>query len=78
MEITVENEQLVKRTEIKDTPFTIIEVEGMYFGTIGNYKMTETFKTFDEAHDAITANTWNNVTNLFIVLHQIFKDKNLI
>ena len=74
-EITVENEQLIKRHEIPTTPFTIVEIEGEYFGSMGNYRLTEKFKSFEEAHDAITANTWNNVTNLIITIHEILKNK---
>lgn len=75
--ITIENEELVKRHEIKDTPFTIVEIEGEFFATMGQYRLTEKFKTYEEAHDTITANTWNNVTNLIITLHEILKQNNL-
>ena len=75
--ITIENQELVKRHEIKDTPFTIVEIEGEYFGTMGQYRLTEKFTTYEEAHDTITANTWNNITNLILTLHQILKSQNL-
>jgi hypothetical protein len=76
METLTVNDELIKKTEIKDTPFTIVEIEGEFFATMGNYRMTEKYSTFEEAYDAIMANTWNNVTNLIIVLTEILKNSN--
>ncbi len=75
--ITIENEELIKRRDIKDTPFTIVEIEGEFFGAMGQYRLTEKFNTYEEAHDTITANTWNNITNLIITLNQILKTKEI-
>ena len=33
--ITIENQELIKRHEIKDTPFTIVEIDGEFFGAKG-------------------------------------------
>jgi len=75
--ITIENHELIKRHEIKDTPFTIIEIENKFFATMGQFRLTETYDTYQEAHDKITANTWNNITNLILTLHEILKTKEL-
>jgi hypothetical protein len=75
--IKVENEQLIKRHEIKDTPFTIVEIEGEFFGSMGQYRLTEKYETYQEAHDAVTANTLNNITNLIITIHEILKNNAL-
>jgi len=75
--IKVENEQLIKRHEIKDTPFTIVEIEEEFFGSMGQYRLTEKYGTYQEAHDAVTANTWNNITNLIITIHEILKNNSL-
>ena len=32
--ITIENQELIKRHEIKDTPFTIVEIDGEFFGAM--------------------------------------------
>ena len=75
--ITIENQELIKRHEIKDTPFTIVEIDGEFFGAMGQYRLTEKFNTYEEAHNTITANTWNNITNLILTLHEILKSNNL-
>ncbi len=41
-------EELVKRTEVKNTPFTIIEAEGKIFGALGMNRITEYGKSVDE------------------------------
>lgn len=76
MQIEIENEQLIKRTEIETTPFTIVELDGKHFGTIGKYKITPDYETHEEAHNSVTQLTWNNITNLIFILNEIIKNQN--
>lgn len=69
--ITIENEQLIKRYEIKDTPFVIVCLDDVYFGTMGQYKITNDYATKEEAEEATTRLTWNNITNLIILLNEL-------
>ena len=73
--ITIENEQLVKRYEIENTPFVIVYLDNVYFGTIGQYKITTDYETREEAEEATTKLTWNNITNLIILLNELLNNK---
>jgi hypothetical protein len=69
--ITIENEQLIKRYEVENSPFVIVNIDNVYFGTLANYKLTKDYETKEEAEKALTEPTWNNITNLIIILHEI-------
>jgi len=73
--IEIQNEELIKRYEIEETPFTIVYTNNVYFGTMGQYKLTKDYDTKEEAEKAVTAVTWNNITNLVILLNEILKSK---
>jgi hypothetical protein len=76
MEPLTANEQLIKRHDIPNTPFVIVEIENEYFATMGQYRMTEKYSNYEDAYNSIMDNNWNNVTNLIIVLTEILKNQN--
>ncbi len=61
-------EELIKRTEIADSPFTVIETEGKVFGTMGQYRLTEQFDSFEEAMEETRLFTWNRVVQVMMLL----------
>jgi hypothetical protein len=73
--IEIQNEELVKRHEIEETPFTIVETDGYFFATIGQYRITEPKDTLEECRDEVTKFTWNNITNLIITITEILKNQ---
>lgn len=71
--MTTENYELVKRTEIPNSPFVIIETERGCFGALGEYKVTEDYETVEEVEKDLGDVSWNNITKLILVLIEKMK-----
>lgn len=82
-------EELVKRYEVRETPFTVIETEGKIFGTLGRYRITEPYEIDDNGTEAETLRnrvkeeckriTWDRIIQtMMIVLDQQEEIKNFI
>lgn len=69
------NEELIKKTEIKDSPFIIISTENRHFGTLGQYRLTEDYKTLEEAIMKTEKITWNRIIQVISLIHEIFKNE---
>ena len=70
------SEELIKRTDIPDTPFTVISIEGLsFFGTMGKYRITENYKTFDECKNDLEKITWNRIAQICILINESNKEK---
>ena len=65
------SEELVKREQIKDTPFTMIGMDGKWFGTMGEYRMTEQFDNKGELEDSLKCITWNRIIQVMMVINEI-------
>lgn len=63
--------ELIKRTPVEGTPFVVIETEGKAFGTFGQYKITEDFKTVPEVEDELMPITWNRITQIATIVAEI-------
>jgi len=65
-----ENEELIVRTEIEDTPFVVIELKesGEYFATLGEYRITEKVKSKAIAIESVKKMTWNRVIQVVMIL----------
>ena len=74
---TNQNTELIKRTDIPNSPFIIVSTEEGHFGALANYKMTPTYGTEKEVLDDLGDVTWNKITNLIIVLIEKTKTLNL-
>ncbi len=72
-----ENTELVKKVEMEDTPFTIVELEGRFFGTMGNYRLTEQFDSFEECEEVMKEFSWNRVIQVMMLLVDKLKDTDL-
>lgn len=73
------NTELIKRTNIENTPFTIIEVNKKYFGTMGMNRITEEHDTFEEAKKETTEITWNRIIQtISIIIEHEKKINNLL
>lgn len=71
--------ELIKRHEIKDSPFVVISTEGKVFGTMGQYRITEP-RTYDihdqeernfqitECENEIKKITWNRLVQVMLIL----------
>ena len=69
------SEELIKRTPVKETPFTIITMDGKHFGMFGQYKITEDYLTLEECEKALSPITWNRVIQLTAIVSNILNNK---
>lgn len=63
-----QSEELIKRTEVHDSPFTIIGIDGKYFGSMGKYRITESYDTEDEAYGVTEKITWNRIVQVIAIM----------
>jgi len=64
----------IKRNNIKDSPFECINIGDEYFVVCGKYRLTDIFKSEEEAIGNIEPKTWNNIIKVCLTILQI-KDK---
>ena len=69
------NEELVKRHDMKDTPFTICENEEGFFGAVGLYRITEVLKTKKAVEEALKPITWNRLVQVVLILIESNNDQ---
>ena len=58
----------IERTDVKDTPFTIMKTEDAIFAVMGKYRVTENHKTVAECKKEVKKITWNRVVQVMMVL----------
>jgi translation elongation factor P/translation initiation factor 5A len=63
--------ELIKREEIKNSPFTIITKDGESFGVMGNYKITENAKSKKEIKKQLETITWNRIIQVVMLLDEL-------
>ncbi len=63
-------EELVKRTDIENSPFVIIEAEGRIFGAMGNYRLTEVMGSVEEVRAELEGFSWNRVVQVIMLLNE--------
>jgi len=71
--IAEKKEQLIERTDIKDTPFVIITTRGKSFGTMGSYRITEEYDTKKEVSQELKKITWNRIVQVMEILTELNK-----
>jgi len=69
-----QNEEMIKRTEIPNSPFMVITTKEGSFGALGNYKLTENYSTEKEAINATQAMTWNRLIQVMSLVHTILNE----
>jgi hypothetical protein len=67
--------ELIKREDIKESPFTIITIDGKSFGTMGNYRLTEE-GTKDQIKKELSKITWNRIIQVTMILNEIKDEVN--
>ena len=60
----------IERTDVKDTPFTIVKTEEAIFGVMGQYRITEKCKTVEACKKEVKKITWNRVVQVIMVLQE--------
>lgn len=69
-----ESKELINRCEIKDSPFVVVTVKEGSFGTLGKYRLTEVFKTKDEAIIAMEKITWNRIIQVMSLINNLLNE----
>ena len=65
-----QNEELITRTEVENSPFTIIGMEGQYFGSMGKYRITERYDSLEEVKGELSKITWNRICQIILILNE--------
>jgi hypothetical protein len=69
-----ENSNLITHEEIEETPFIITgSKEDGYFARMGNYRLTEYYKTPEEVIDEIAPFNWKNIVNVICAVIDVNK-----
>lgn len=71
-EVPQENHELIKRDHVENTPFTIIELNGAYFGTMGQYRITEPTTDKEQLKKDLETFNWNRVIQVLMLLNEQF------
>jgi len=62
------NSEIIKRKDIKNSPFIVITVEKGSFGTMGKYRITEIYETPEEVEEELKEITWNRIIQVIQLL----------
>lgn len=62
--------ETISREQVKDSPFTIITIEGKSFGTMGDYRVTEE-GTLKEIKKQLKTITWNRIIQVVMLLDKL-------
>ncbi len=71
-------EELIKREDIKDSPFTVITTEEGSFGSMGKFRITELYKKPEEVKKELAKMTWNRIVQVMLLLMETGKDVELV
>lgn len=63
--------QTIKRTEIKDSPFHVITIDGESFGVMGDYRLTEKAGSEKEVKAELKKITWNRIVQVIMILEEV-------
>jgi len=60
-------------TNIEGTPFTIVKQNGLYYGLIGNHRITESYLLKEVLEKEITEITWDRILQVVWAVTEKFK-----
>lgn len=67
--------QLIEKIEVENTPFLIIHIENDYFGTFGQYRITEIYNTPEQCKKDLENITWNNLVKVMTLVVEMLNNK---
>ena len=68
--VSKDSSETIKREDVKDSPFTIITIDGKSFGTMGEYRLTEEGNIKDIKKQLKTI-TWNRIIQVVMLLDEM-------
>ncbi len=69
-ELEEEKTELVKRIDMEDSPFIVVETRGQYFGAMGNYRLTELYDDLEECKKEVEEFSWNRAVQVMMLLNE--------
>ncbi len=67
-----QNEELIKREDIKDSPFQVVTTEEGSFGVMGKWRITE-LGTKEEIKGELEVISWNRIVQIIVLINDSFK-----
>jgi len=64
------NKELIKRVDVKNSPFTIITVNKKHFGVMGQYRITEESNSIKKIKDDLEKITWDRIIQVMMILNE--------
>jgi translation elongation factor P/translation initiation factor 5A len=71
------NEELIKRLSIEDSPFEVITKDGASFGVMGNYRLTSKSTDAESVKSELEKITWNRVIQVVMILNELKEKINI-
>ncbi len=68
--VSKDSSETIKREDVKDSPFTIITIDGKSFGTMGEYRLTEE-GNIKEIRKQLKTITWNRIIQVVMLLDEM-------
>jgi hypothetical protein len=65
----------VTRTEIDDTPFTVVTTKNGSFGILGKYRITEFYTDKEQCIQEVKKMTWNRILQVVSLVFTILNDE---
>ena len=65
------NEELIKRLSIEDSPFEVITKDGVSFGVMGNYRLTSKSTDEQSVKSELEKITWNRIIQVVMILNEL-------
>ena len=66
----------LKITNLKGTPFSVIEENEEYFAVIGSHRITETYETFEKCEKETKKITWDRIVQVIWAISLKVEDIN--
>jgi len=60
--------ELAELIPIEDTPFTVVRLDKQYFLSMGKYRLSELYNTYEEATQDIHTITWNRLVQVIAII----------
>jgi hypothetical protein len=62
---------------IENTPFTIVKDKDIYYGLIGNHRITQSYSDKEELKTEVTRISWDRIVQVVWAIAEKYKDINL-
>ena len=77
METKQQNEEILEKHQIENSPFNVIGNDKIgYFIAIGDKRVTERMENIETAKNYPTTNMWKLITSLSVVIYENMKNLN--